>query len=178
MDILFIYIPDYSYKTQFIWRIPAVICTPAEELSVPFRRMWWQFCPVECDDSSIPSNVMTVPLRRMWRPCCSVGTFRGEKNQMKVPVWNILDSGPFHPGNVNLLSNFYKDCSLQFVTSFCGQFSPMPPLVLFIISMVRWGFLLTKKIMINQPFSGPCTPSTANPILVRWLEKRLKRLSL
>ena len=54
-----------------------------------------------------------------------------------------------------LLSNFYKDCSLQFVTCFWLQFSPVPPLVLFIISMVSWGFLLTKKIVINQPFSGP-----------------------
>ena len=88
--------------------------------------------------------------RWMWWPFCSVGTFGGEKNQTLFPGWNILVSGPFHPGNVNLLSNFYKDCSLQLVTSFWLQFSPMPTLVLFIISMVSRGFLLTKKIMINQ----------------------------
>ena len=57
--------------------------------------------------------------------------------------------------NFNLLPDFYKDYSLQFVTCFRLQFSPMPTLVLFIISMVSWGFLLTKKIVINQPFSGP-----------------------
>ena len=45
------------------------------------------------------------------------------------------------------------------------QFSPVPALVLFIISMVSWGFLLTKKT--TNRFQVPCTPSTANPVLVR-----------
>ena len=48
MDVLVIYSPFHSYKTQFIWMhgllLPAVICTPAKKVSVPFRRiMWWQF---------------------------------------------------------------------------------------------------------------------------------------
>ena len=79
-------------------------------------------------------------------------------NQMIFPGWNILVSGPFHPGNVNLLPNFYKDCSLLFVTCFQLQFSSMPPLVLFIISCWR------RKS--TNGFQAPCTPSTANPVLV------------
>ena len=41
MDVLVIYNPSYSYKTQFI---QAVIFSPAKKVLVPFRRiMWWQF---------------------------------------------------------------------------------------------------------------------------------------
>ena len=64
-----------------------------------------------------------------------------------------------------ICSPILKHCSLQFVTCFWLQFSPMPRLVLFIISMGSWEFWLTKKI--NQPFSGPVYAIHWQPVLVR-----------
>ena len=89
MDVLVICIHDYSYKTQFIWRILCRIhalfitsymhssrgvsslpyndsSTPQNVMTVPLCIMWWQFCSVECDDSSTPHNVMTILFSRMW----------------------------------------------------------------------------------------------------------------
>ena len=86
-------------------------------------------------------------------------------NQMIFPGWNIFVSVPFHPGNVNLIPNFYKDCSLQFVSCFCMQFSPMP-LYFYLLSLWSVGGPCWRRKSTNR-FQAPCTPSTANPVLVR-----------
>ena len=88
-----------------------------------------------------------------------------EMNQMIFPGWNIFVSVPFHPGNVNLIPNFYKDCSLQFVSCFCMQFSPMP-LYFYLLSLWSVGGPCWRRKSTNR-LQAPFTPSTANPVLVR-----------
>ena len=86
-------------------------------------------------------------------------------SKMIFPGWDIFVSGPFNPGNVNLLPNFYKYCSLL-LQAFDCSFPQCPSSFIYYL-YGQLGVLVDQENHDQPTVFRPCTPSTDNPGLVR-----------
>ena len=86
-------------------------------------------------------------------------------SKMIFPGWDIFVSGQFNPGNVNLLPNYYKYCSLL-LQAFDCSFPQCPSSFIYYL-YGQLGVLVDQENHDQPTVFRPCTPSTDNPGLVR-----------